>query len=103
MKVRIKKGDTVKVIAGKDRGKAGKIVKVFPDTGRLVVDGVNIYKKHVRPKRQGEKGEIVNVSRSLHVSNVMLVCSACGKPTRLGVRTEKEKKMRICRRCKAAA
>lgn len=89
----IKKGDTVRVIAGKDRGKTGKVVHVIPSAGRVTVEGVNVYKKHVRPKRQGEKGETVEVSRPLNASNVMLLCPSCGEPTRLG---------RSCKKCKVA-
>lgn len=97
--MRIKKNDTIKVITGKDRGKTGKISKVYIDKNAVLVEGVNIYKKHVRPKRQGEKGEIVQLPRPLDVSNVMLVCSTCGKPTRIKYRREGKTKIRICQKC----
>lgn len=74
MKLRkqIKKGVTVEVIAGKDKGKSGKIIAVDWESNRVVVDGLNLYKKHQKPKKQGEKGQVVSVARSIHVSNVRL-------------------------------
>ena len=69
----IKKGDTVKVLAGKDRAKTGKVLQVVKKTERVVVEGVNVYKKHMKPKREGEKGQIVEIPRSIHISNVKLV------------------------------
>ena len=73
MKIRIKTGDTVKVIAGKDKGKTGKVVQVFPALNRIVVEGVNIAKRHLRTRRQGEKGQIVEFSMPVNASNVLLV------------------------------
>jgi large subunit ribosomal protein L24 len=97
----VKKNDTVKVIAGKDKGKTGKIIKVFPKLQRVLVEGVNLYKKHIKPKTQNEKVQVITVSRSLHVSNVMLVCPACGKSTRVGFLIEGDKKSRVCKKCKS--
>lgn len=99
--MRIHKGDTVKIIVGKDRGKTGKITRVLPDENRVVVEGVNVYKKHQRPKRQGEKGEIVNVTRPLNASNVMLYCTSCKQASRVGHRMEGSKKVRYCKNCEA--
>lgn len=99
--ISIKKNDTVKVISGKDKGKTGKIIKIIPASQRAVVEGVNLYKKHVRPKNQNEKGQIITVPRSLHISNVQLVCPSCGKPTRIGFAIEGKEKSRICRKCKS--
>lgn len=99
--MRIKKGDTVKILTGKDRGKSGKVIKVYPQAGKLTVEGVNIYKKHSRPKRQGEKGEIVSVVRPIRVSNAAFVCSKCGKPARLGFKIDGERKVRYCKKCNA--
>ena len=99
--IHIKKGDIVKVISGKDKGKTGKVLKTIPSGGRVVVEGINLYKKHVRPKREGEKGQVVELPRSLDASNVMLVCSACGKTTRVGYSIEGGSKSRICRKCKS--
>jgi large subunit ribosomal protein L24 len=99
--MRIKKGDNVKVLAGKDRGKTGKVMHVDPKTGRISIEGLNLYKKHVRPKRQGEKGEVVQVARPMNGSNVGIVCPSCGKSTRIGIRREGGKAIRVCKRCTA--
>lgn len=101
MRMRIKKGDTVKIMRGKDRGKSGKVLRVSPEKDRIVVENVNMYLKHVRPKQQGEKGQTIEVSRPLSASNVMLVCPACHRATRIGFRTEGERKTRYCRKCRA--
>ncbi|MEE8131780.1 MAG: 50S ribosomal protein L24 [Candidatus Paceibacterota bacterium] len=99
--MKIRKGDTVKIITGKDRGKTGKVLKVFPKRSSILIEGLNIYKKHVRPKKQGEKGQIVLVPRPINVSNTMIVCSACNKNTRVGYRLENKNKVRYCRKCSA--
>lgn len=96
---RIKKGDEVKVISGNDRGEKGKVISVLVGTGRIVVEGVNLKKKHVRPKRAGAKGEVVQIPAPLHISRVMLVCPKCGKPARVGFKVEAQKKFRICKKC----
>jgi len=100
--MKIKKGDNVKILKGKDRGKTGKVIKVDKKANRLTVEGVNLFKKHVRPKRQGEKGEIVSVARPLSASNVMLICPSCNRATRIGFRSENEKKTRYCKKCQSA-
>lgn len=97
-----KKGDQVQIMSGKDRGKRGKILAVNIGNGRILVEGVNIFKKHQRPKRQGEKGEIVSVGRYLNASNAALVCGSCDKPSRVGYRRENEVKVRYCKKCQAA-
>ncbi len=97
----IKKGDTIKIITGKDRGKSGKVLKVFPVENKILIDGLNVYKKHVRPKKQGEKGQVVLVPRPIYVSNAMLVCSGCGNAVRVGYRLNNGKKERICKKCGA--
>lgn len=100
--MRLKVGDTVKVTAGKDKGKTGKIERVFPALGRVVVAGVNLYKKHVKA-RQNKPGEIVQAARPLPAGNVALVCPKCNQPTRVGYDVGKDgKKVRICRKCKSA-
>lgn len=71
--MKIKKGDNVKILAGKDRGKSGKVIKALPKDGRVIVEGANMAKKHMRPKREGEKGEIIEFARSIHISNVKKV------------------------------
>ena len=90
------------MIAGKDRGKTGKIIKSFPLGGKVLVEGINQYKKHVRPKKQGEKGEIIIVSRPLDLSNVQLICPSCGQASKIGYQTGQKEKIRYCKKCKAA-
>jgi large subunit ribosomal protein L24 len=99
--MRIKKGDQVKIITGKDRGKAGTVLKVFPEENRLTVEGFNLYKKRVRPKKAGQKGEVVLVPRPLSASNVMLVCGSCKEAVRVGHHVEGGSRTRYCKRCKA--
>ena len=98
--MKIKKGDTVKILTGKDRAKTGKVIKVYPKEEKVTVEGLTIYKKHVRPKRQGEKGEVVQVVRPIHFSNVALFCVNCGKAVRVGFRQEEKQKVRYCKNCK---
>jgi large subunit ribosomal protein L24 len=97
----IKKGDNVKILSGKDRGKTGNILRVYPDKGRVLVEGLNTYKKNVRPKQQGQTGEIVTIQKSLNTSNVQLMCKKCNKGVRVGRRVENDKKVRYCKRCQA--
>ncbi|MEK7194011.1 MAG: 50S ribosomal protein L24 [Patescibacteria group bacterium] len=99
--MKIKKNDTVKIIAGKDKNKTGKVLKVLSAKGKILIEGLNLYKKHVRPKRQGEKGQVVLVPRPIDASNVMLVCSGCGKAARVGFRLEGKNKIRYCKNCRA--
>lgn len=99
--MRLKKGDKVRVLSGRDRNKEGAIVKVLRDEGRVTVEGVNIFSKRSRPKRQGQKGETVMVPRPLQASKVMLICKSCGKPSRIGIRREEGHAVRVCKRCSA--
>lgn len=99
--MRIRKNDTIKIITGKDKGKTGKVLKVLLKKNKILIEGLNLYKKHVRPKRQGEKGEIVLVPRPIDASNIMLVCSSCNRAVRVGYRFEGEIKVRYCKKCKA--
>lgn len=99
--MKLRKGDKVKIIKGKDRGKSGKILKVFSQDSRVLVEGLHLFKKHAKPKKQGEKGEIVIVPRPMSVGNVMIECPNCGKPTRIGYVVESGKKERVCRKCNA--
>ena len=99
--MRIKKGDTVKIIQGKEKGKTGKVLKTMPADERILVEGVNLYKKNVKPRTQGEKGQIVTIPRAMNASNVMLVCPACGKQTRVGAVVENGKKSLACKKCSA--
>lgn len=102
--MKIKKGDTVLVISGKYRGKTGKVLKAFPKEMKILVDGVNLVKKHVKPKRTGEKGQIIQIPKPISVSNVKLICPSCKKATRVGYRISEENgeklKKRICKKCK---
>jgi large subunit ribosomal protein L24 len=106
--VHIKKDDMVRVVTGKDRGKEGRVVRVLPREGRVMVDGVAMAKRHQRAQgrargsnRAIEQGGIIDVETFIDISNVMLVCSSCGQPTRVGYRVDEERKVRICRRCEA--
>lgn len=96
----IKKDDFVKIIAGKDRGKQGKVLHVFPQEGRVTVERVNMIKRHTRPRQQMQQGGIIEREAPIHLSNVMLICSKCARGVRVGHRLlEDGKKNRICRRC----
>lgn len=99
--MKLKKGDKVKILRGKDRGKTGAVLTVFPPRNRVTVEGVNLYKKRVRPRRPGQKGETVLVARPLSTSNVMLLCGSCKRGVRVGYRFEGERKIRYCKRCNA--
>ncbi len=98
--MKIKKGDTVLIISGKDKGRTGKVTKALPKKGGILVERINLKKKHVRPKKQGEKGQVVDVPALLEVSNVKIICPKCGKAARVGYKVEGEVKNRICKKCK---
>lgn len=102
MAMKIKKGDTVVVISGKWRGKTGKVLKVFPKAMKAIVEGVNLVKKHQRPRREGEKGQIIEVSAPIFISKIKLICPHCKKAARVGFKEEKGKKVRFCKKCKKA-
>ena len=98
----IRKGDKVMIIKGKDRNKSGKVIDVVPAESRLIVEGLNVFKKSARPKKQGEKGQIISVPQPIRMENVQFVCSSCGKPARTGVKVGKDKvKERYCKKCNA--
>ncbi len=96
----IRKGDNVIVTAGREKGKQGKVAKILPLAGSVIVEGLNLHKKHARPRKQGEKGQILTLPSAINASNVMLVCSRCGKPTRKSSRVLGEDKARACKKCK---
>ena len=98
-KIKIKKGDTVKVLTGKDRGKTGRVEKICPKKERVLVSGVNIYKKHMKSQGEGKPGGIIDVPRPLDSSKVALLCSKCKQPTRVGYRIAPGGKKRICKKC----
>ncbi len=97
--MKIKKNDQVLVIKGKDRGKKGKVLSVLPKSSKVLVEGVNMKKKHQRPKRQGEKGQTIEIVTPLSASNLKLICSRCGKSVRVGYKIVEKKKIRICKKC----
>ncbi len=97
--MKVKKGDTVLIISGKDKGKTAKILKSIPKDQKILVEGVNLKKKHVRPKKEGEKGQIVQLPAPMNASNVKIICPKCGKAARIGYKMEKEIKNRICKKC----
>lgn len=99
--MKIKKGDKVLITKGKDRGKSGKIARALPAKLMVVVEGLNLRKKTVKPRSGNEKGRIVSVSWPMRVENVMLFCDACNKPRRVGYRMEGKKKIRYCKKCEA--
>lgn len=100
--MKIKKGDKVEVLAGKYRGKQGKVLRSFPESNRIIVEGVNLVKKHARPSKENPQGGIMHKEAPIDASNVALVCDSCGRNVRVGFRLEGEgKKMRTCRKCGA--
>lgn len=99
--MKIHKNDTVKILSGKDKGKTGKVLKVFPKESKILVENINVYKKHIRPKKQGEKGQIVELPRPIYVAKAAIICQSCGKAARIGYRVEGKSKLRICKKCQA--
>ena len=98
-KMNIKKSDTVKVLSGKDKNKIGKILEVIPQTGRVVVEGLNIRVRFSRPKKQGESGQRLELPAAMSISKVMLICPSCGKPTRVGHEVTATGILRKCKKC----
>ena len=98
--MKIRKGDRVVVLSGKDRGREGNVVFAYPDKGRVIVDGANVAKKHQKPTKSTQQGGIIDKEMPIDVSNVAVVCPSCNKPTRIGYRFEPDgDKVRICRKC----
>lgn len=98
--MKIKKGDTITVITGKDRGKTGKVLRVFPREERILVEGIALQTKHRRRRQAREKGQKITIPGKISASNVLVLCGACGKATRVGFQVATSGKLRICRRCK---
>jgi len=96
--MKLKKGDKVQIIKGKDKGRKGKIEKVFPKKNQVQIPGINVFKKHARPRGQTQGG-IIDIVKPVSVSKVALICPKCKKPSRVGYRLEGKAKKRICRRC----
>jgi len=100
--MKLKKGDQVLVVAGKDRGRKGRIEKVLPKQGKVLIPGINVYKKHAKPRGESQPGGVIEIVKPLPVSNVALICPKCNQPTRVGYRVNKNgSKVRICRKCQA--
>ena len=98
----VKTGDEVVVINGKNRGKRGKIMQVSPKEGKVIVEGVNVVTKHVKPRQMGEPGGLIKAESALYADKVQLICPKCGKPTRVGHDVDKNgKKVRVCKKCNA--
>ena len=100
-KLNVKKGDTVVVISGKDKGKQGKILAAMPEDQRVIVQNVNMITAHVKPRKQGEEGGIVKREAAIYASKVQVVCPKCGKNTRVGYELKDGKKVRTCKKCGA--
>ena len=98
MKTKLKRDDTVQIVSGKDKGKSGKVLRIDTVKGRIIVQGLNMARKAVRPRKQNDKGGIIDVEAALDISNVMIMCRKCG-PTRVGIKVENGNKSRVCRKC----
>ncbi|MBN2546160.1 MAG: 50S ribosomal protein L24 [Spirochaetes bacterium] len=96
---KIRKGDLVKVLSGKDIGKTGSVLKVERDKGRVLVEGVNLHKKSMRKTQKNQVGGIKDIESPLKISNVMIICPKCKKPTRISFLIKNDKKLRICKKC----
>ncbi len=99
--MKIRKGDTVKILSGNDKGKTGEVLTVMPKENKIVVKGVNVRKKHIKPRKQGEEGGIISVECAIHSAKANVVCPKCGKATKIGYVTEKGEKIRVCKKCNA--
>jgi len=98
---KIKRNDIIKVIAGKDKGKTGKVLMVLPKENRLLVEGINFIKRHTRQTRQDQKGGIIQKESPIHISNAVLVCKHCNQPTKIGIEIIGDgSKVRVCKKCK---
>jgi len=98
----IKKGDTVVVLTGKDKGKTGKVLRTVPKTGKVIVEGINIVKKHQKPTKDAPQGGVIETPAPIDRSNVMVVCGSCRKPTRIGIKVSGDgERTRICKKCGA--
>ena len=98
--MKFKKGDTIIITIGKDKGHKGKIEKIFPKESLVLVPGVNMYKRHMKKRDEKHQGGIIDFPRALQLGNIALICPKCGKPTRIGFLISKGEKTRICRKCK---
>ena len=99
--MRIRKGDNVQVLSGNDKGKTGEVLEVIQKEDKVVVKGVNVRKKHVKARKQGDESGIIPVECAIPASKVNVVCPKCGKVTKVGYRVDKDKKVRVCKKCGA--
>lgn len=100
--LKIKKNDTVQVVKGKDKGKKGRVLMTFPEKGRVLVEGVNMVKKHKRKTQNDQQGGIISIEMPLAIANIALFCKSCNRAVRIGFSLDKDKqKSRICKACKA--
>lgn len=97
----IRKDDKVVVLSGKDKGKEGKVLVADPQGGKVIVEGVNVASKHMKPKKQGEQGGIIKAETPIYACKVMVVCPKCGKPTRIAHKLDGGKSVRVCKKCGA--
>lgn len=98
--MKIRTGDKVIICAGKDKGKTGKVIQIFTRLDKVVVEGANILKKHLRSRKEGQKGQVIELPAPLDASNVLLFCERCTQGVKVGFRQEADKKVRICKKCK---
>ena len=94
-------GDKVQILSGNDKGKTGEVLEVIPKSGKILVKGVNVRKKHMKPRKQGETGGINSIECPIYESKAKVVCPKCGKPTKIGFMVEKDEKVRFCKKCSA--
>lgn len=97
--MKFRKEDKVKILKGKDIGKEGTVLKVIKEENKILVEGVNIVKKHVKPGAVSKEGGIIKMEKPINASNAMVICNKCNKPTRVGFKLEKDKKFRVCKKC----
>ncbi|MDD4476712.1 MAG: 50S ribosomal protein L24 [Patescibacteria group bacterium] len=98
--MKIKANDKVKILRGKDKGKTGKVIQIFSSENKIVVEGINIMKKHMRARKQGEKGQVIELSAPMDASKAMVICQKCGRAVRINRKLEAGKKKRVCNKCK---
>ncbi len=98
METKLRRDDNVRIVTGKDKGKSGKVLRIDKVKGRIIVQGLNMARKSVKPRKQNDKGGIIDVEAGLAMSNVMIICKKCG-PTRIGISLDKGNKSRVCRKC----
>jgi len=100
--MKLLKGDNAVMLSGKDRGKKAKILIVMSESGKVVLEGLNMIKRHTKPRKQGQSGQIVNKERAVNAASVAVICKSCDKATRVGYSIDGNTKVRICKKCKSA-